>query len=61
MPKNFQMNTDELTALLDLAWRAPKQQAEILWLRGVSDRIAALVAATSSGNAQEEQAVATPK
>lgn len=51
MPRDLQVSGDELSALVDLAWRAPKLQAEVLWLRGLSERIAALAAA----NIQEKQ------
>ena len=51
MARDLQISSDELSALVDLAWRAPKLQAEVLWLRCLSERIAAL----ADANIQEIQ------
>ena len=42
MVQDLQISSDELSALLNLAWRAPKLSAEALWLQNLSDRVAAL-------------------
>ncbi len=42
MARDLQIHSNELSALLDLAWRAPKLPAEALWLQSLSDRAAAL-------------------
>ena len=42
MPQDLQVNSNELSALLNLAWRAPKLPAEALWLQSLADRIAIL-------------------
>lgn len=42
MPQDLQVNSSELSALLNLAWRAPKLPAEALWLQSLADRITAL-------------------
>jgi len=44
MAQDLQISSDELSALLNLAWRAPKLPAEALWLQNLSDRAAALAA-----------------
>jgi len=42
MQQDLQVNSNELSALLNLAWRAPKLPAEALWLQSLADRITAL-------------------
>lgn len=58
MQQDLQVNSQELSALLNLAWRAPKLPAEALWLQSLADRIAALAAQSLQGNQhkiEEEQ------
>ena len=50
MQQDLQINSNELSALLNLAWRAPKLPAEALWLQSLSDRVAALAAQSLQDN-----------
>ena len=58
MANDLQVSSQELSALLNLAWRAPKLPAEALWLQSLSDRVAALAAQSlqeNQVNQEEEQ------
>jgi len=56
MSKDVQVRAEELSALMDLAWRAPMKPAEVLWLRSISERIAAIAEArTQSTHVKEEE------